>query len=114
MKVQVSEATPLQLNWMVCLATGVPVTLSRGVLFWTGTNHVADPITNWAQGGPIIELGHPNYPGNKMEFRQGNTGIYASYWRGPTWWGPTHLIAAMRCFVAHKLGNEVEIPEELK
>lgn len=28
--------------------------------------------------------------------------------------GPTPLIAAMRCFVYSKLGNEVEIPEELQ
>ena len=27
--------------------------------------------------------------------------------------GPTPLIAAMRCFVASKLGDEVEIPKEL-
>lgn len=27
--------------------------------------------------------------------------------------GPTPLIAAMRCYVASKLGEEVEIPEEL-
>jgi hypothetical protein len=28
--------------------------------------------------------------------------------------GPTTLIAAMRCYVASKLGNEVEIPDEMK
>ena len=27
---------------------------------------------------------------------------------------PTPLIAAMRCYVASKLGDEVEVPEELK
>jgi hypothetical protein len=27
--------------------------------------------------------------------------------------GPTPLIAAMRCYVASKLGDEIEIPEEL-
>lgn len=27
--------------------------------------------------------------------------------------GPAPLIAAMRCYVASKLGEEVEIPEEL-
>lgn len=27
--------------------------------------------------------------------------------------GPTRLIAAMRCYVASKLGDEVDIPEEL-
>lgn len=28
--------------------------------------------------------------------------------------GPHPLIAAMRCYVASKLGDEVEIPEKLK
>lgn len=28
-------------------------------------------------------------------------------------YGPTPLVAAMRCYVASKLGEEVEIPEEL-
>jgi hypothetical protein len=28
--------------------------------------------------------------------------------------GPTPLIAAMRCYVASKLGDEIDIPEELK
>ena len=27
--------------------------------------------------------------------------------------GPTPLIAAMRCYVASKLGDEVEVPDEL-
>jgi hypothetical protein len=29
------------------------------------------------------------------------------------YFGPTPLIAVMRCYVALKLGDEVEIPEEL-
>jgi hypothetical protein len=28
--------------------------------------------------------------------------------------GPTRLIAAMRCYVSSKLGDEVEVPEELR
>jgi hypothetical protein len=28
--------------------------------------------------------------------------------------GPTPLIAAMRCYVASKLGDEIDVPEELK
>lgn len=67
--------------------------------------------TNWAQGGPIIEREeiylNPNN-GNDLWFAEttidGPRGEY----------GPTPLIAAMRCFVASKLGDEVEIPEELK
>lgn len=29
------------------------------------------------------------------------------------WDGPTPLVAAMRCLVASRLGDEVEIPDEL-
>jgi hypothetical protein len=28
--------------------------------------------------------------------------------------GPTQLVSAMRCYVGSKLGNEVDVPEELK
>ena len=28
-------------------------------------------------------------------------------------YGPTMLIAAMRCYVASKLGEEIDVPEEL-
>lgn len=63
-----------------------------------------EPSENWSQGGPIIER-------EKMEFR--NKGHYASYNDGPTFYGETHLIAAMRCYVTSKLGDEIEIPEEL-
>jgi hypothetical protein len=72
------------------------------------------PSTNWAQGGPIIE-------------REGiGLDQYADY---PRWQaftpapeqpsgqavcnGPTPLIAAMRCYVASKLGDDINIPEEL-
>ncbi|MBS4017500.1 MAG: hypothetical protein KGZ68_04610, partial [Dechloromonas sp.] len=29
------------------------------------------------------------------------------------WHGPTRLVAEMRCYVASKLGDEVDVPEEL-
>ena len=63
------------------------------------------PSTDWEQGGPIIE-------------REG----IAIYLYGDGEWqavlekeyeGPTPLIAAMRCYVASKLGEEIEIPPEL-
>jgi hypothetical protein len=74
--------------------------------------------TNWAQGGPIIEregistakleetlpdamVPHPTCWSGHIE------GIFVRY-------GPTPLIAAMRCYVASKLGEDVSIPEELK
>lgn len=65
------------------------------------------PATNWAQGGPIIEREHLEF-----DFRK-DTRDYACWngYRAAT--GPTHLIAAMRCCVRAKMGDTIEIPEEL-
>ena len=69
--------------------------------------------TDWAQGGPIIErevisLIHPKYDCWTAHCYD-KTLDDESY----TLDGPTPLIAAMRCFVASKLGDEVDVPEEL-
>jgi len=71
------------------------------------------PSTNWMQAGPIIEredcwptryYGAAAHRGKVYQASQG-TGAYSQ--------GPTPLIAAMRCYVASKLGAEVDVPEEL-
>ena len=71
------------------------------------------PSTNWAQGGPIIEREEialaPGYnweATKEIEYR-GEADYCVQH-------GPTPLVAAMRCIVASNLGDEVEIPEELK
>jgi hypothetical protein len=70
--------------------------------------------TDWSQGGPIIEregvtlTQYDDYP-------NWSATLYATDYNEHTRaTGPTPLIAAMRCYVASKLGDEVEIPEELK
>lgn len=71
--------------------------------------------SEWSEGGPIIE---------REEITIEATGD-ASKWCARRWdvgtldfrpivYGPTPLITAMRCYVASKLGVEVEIPEELR
>ena len=75
-----------------------------------------DPSINWAQGGPIIER-------EKITLSYG-LGIRSNLWFAEKYqcyaagrnttsqqYGPTPLIAAMRCYVASKLGNTVEIPD---
>jgi len=65
--------------------------------------------TDWSQGGPIIEA------------CMIDVGTYRGAWRAarhvgsaPTYgYGPKPLVAAMRCYVASKLGDDVEIPEAL-
>lgn len=74
--------------------------------------------TDWAQAGPIIDREKtapvPNISPDKLHqnwdwlaklnhFDKMEVPMY----------GPTPLIAAMRCYVASKLGDDVEVPEEL-
>lgn len=80
--------------------------------------------TNWSQGGRIIEREfisvfelpagldiseHPTFkPGDLWEAE-----IWPSGEDSIRYCAPTPLIAAMRCYVASKLGDEIEVPDEL-
>jgi hypothetical protein len=70
------------------------------------------PSTDWAQGGPIIER-------EKIGLREPHENPdlwYARITTDETVFmkpGPTPLVAAMRCYVASKLGDTVELPKEL-
>jgi hypothetical protein len=73
-----------------------------------------EPSENWADGGPIIErewldvTPWPNESDEDMRWQckqHDNIDCVA--------FGPTPLIAAMRCYVASKLGEEVEVPDEM-
>jgi len=67
-----------------------------------------NPSTDWAQGGAIIER-------EMIELVPVTGALWEAYKRNqhiPSD-GATPLIAAMRCYVASKLGDEVELPEEL-
>ena len=70
--------------------------------------------TDWAQGGPIIdreELTLSHSPYDHVSY--GRTRPWCAEKKGRMEYGPTALIAAMRCYVASKLGEEVEVPEGL-
>jgi len=68
------------------------------------------PSTDWAQGGPIIERERIEL----VAIELGEEWIARDYWKEfDEQSGPTPLVAAMRCYVASKLGDEVEIPAEL-
>jgi hypothetical protein len=66
------------------------------------------PSTDWAQGGPIIERE------NIEVFRRDEQWFaYSSLSKPQDFHGRTPLEAAMRCYVASKMGDEIEVPEEL-
>lgn len=85
--------------------------------------HRFTPSTNWAHGGPIIDRegidlycnvatnpSHPDKPWRgswRARYCRMGYGTEFSY-------GATALEAAMRCYVASKLGDDVVIPGELR
>ena len=75
------------------------------------------PSTIWSQGGLIIERewielqnGSNLHPDLWGACKWSDTDAGIPLWEGR---GPTPLIAAMRCFVASRLGDEVDVPDEL-
>ena len=75
-----------------------------------------DPSTDWAQGGPIIERERIAVEFVRRDEVDSALVVWSAnkYGTGYDEQGPTPLIAAMRCYVTSRLGDEVEIPEELK
>jgi hypothetical protein len=71
--------------------------------------HTLNYSTYWAQGGPIIERERIQVVPYRMNGDDGWCAAGFSYVNGPT-----PLIAAMRCYCCAKLGDEIEIPQELQ
>ena len=80
-----------------------------------------NPSGDWAQGGPIIErerlwVGYSAVGQSLKLLVMADDVVQCRKSLSPpncSTTGPTILIAAMRCYVASKLGDEVEIPKEL-
>lgn len=129
-QIKVSETTRLQLDWLASKCVGdfaLYHDIEDGQRFlnlWTDSAFL-HYSSNWANGGPIIEREKIDLVRcNDLYFPKGNElgDYYEMLWRAEPFntgsisqrfYGPTPLIAAMRCYVALKLGDVVEVPEEL-
>jgi len=118
-----SELTGAALDWAMCeaqelgyeIVDGAVVTGKQRYEDGCGFEELYEPSSDWSQGGPIIEreeltLSHSPYD----HVFYGRTRPWCAEKKGRMEYGPTPLIAAMRCYVASKLGDEIELPEELK
>ena len=109
MKIKTSELSGAALDWAVAKCEYPEQSINTALGFPYLVFGRFNPSTDWAQGGPIIER-------EGILFARTNDGEMYRAWivrRNASAIGPAHLIAAMRCYVASKLGDEVEIPEEL-
>lgn len=104
-----SELTGAALNWAVATCADLPYPV---VYDEDGRAVTVSPSTDWAQGGPIIERERigVKYTGAAMGFVAWINGERSTK---NDHYGPTPLIAAMRCYVASKLGDEIDVPREL-
>jgi len=111
-----SELTEAALDWAVAKAEGATDEWrDDGPFWWDGVPCIRSgghdvnyrPSIDWSQGGPIIERKR------LCVYDLGGDEWGCDDNLSPQQTGPTPLIAAMRCYVASKLGDEVEIPREL-
>ena len=105
--------TGAALDWAVAWAENITIKHFSGV-FYLLDGDEWNPTRNWAQGGPIIER-----EGISVLYQTGvcmTASINGPYEQsvGHRHKGNIGLLVAMRCYVASKLGDTVEIPEELK
>jgi hypothetical protein len=107
--IKVSELTGQELNWAVQHAEGL-----------TGILAPVNYFGRWEFGGPIIEREGIELLCNVSAvqaavFKDANPDWFAclKHKRSDHWHGTTPLIAAMRCYVASKLGDTIDVPEGL-
>ena len=122
-KIKTADLTDLALDWAVAKCAKITIEKLGNDLrlreLMAGDHPVWHPSDNWSQGGPIIER-------EGISLRREPTGGWyafknfslctelpfthcAAFDAG----GDTALEAAMRCYVASKMGEEVNVPDEL-
>ena len=140
MKIKTADLIRPALDWAVGTALELPVEIcqvfqygrpngehyiSIGETDKDGAEVTFEPSEEWSQGGPILEQEGINlFKHNKLSESQPDVWCAHKVVPRPNMEGsfnscalaldgPTPLVAAMRCFVASRFGDEVDIPEEL-
>jgi hypothetical protein len=111
MRVATQDLSAHMLRWAVMVAQGWTMSAEAGATI--AAMRQTGPAESWAKGGPIIERwficinGDDGSPDTAPSWTASifDDGEFKAD-------GPTALLAAMRCFVAWKLGEQVEIPAQ--
>ena len=95
-----AELTGAALDWAVATANGDKIILAEEDWHWYSTD--------WVYGGPIIERYRITIQfdgdGIRCDLTTDDGGFFVGFDES------SPLIAAMRCYVASRLGDEVELP----
>jgi hypothetical protein len=121
MIIKTSELQGAALDYAVAIAEGFKyaegeIFIKDGMLLYRNRSTswgYFKPSESWMQGGPIIERLGICIKQSKAIKTYHWCVAYSDHVRN-WFYGDTPLIAAMRCYVASKLGEEVEVPDELE
>ena len=130
MKIKTNKLVGAALDWTVAKCEGLK--LYRNALLggqikegWWVSGYYMDPnnwiplnllnfSTDWSQGGPVIERERLcleiDHAGVWLSYSKQNYGDEPEHMHA----GSTPLIAAMRCYVVSKLGDTVDVPDNLE
>lgn len=117
MKIKVSEASGPVLDWIVAKCEGVATRkLNADEFVAQQAEGNYRYSTDWAQAGPILSR-------ERISRTIDHSGLWIAYWtdgyvegdEGKKWMqcDRSELVAGLRCYAASKLGEEVEVPDEL-
>jgi hypothetical protein len=112
MKIKTNQLTGDALDWAVAKCADLPFPFAYDDY---GREYPVSPSTLWAQGGPIIERERIElkcWDGTWVAEVLHEDRKYGGVMRSEGQ-GPTILLAAMRCYAASILGDEVDVPDEL-
>lgn len=112
MKIKTAELTGAALDRAVVIALGYEIDEHKCAVKDGVAEFNLDffsPSEVWAQGGPIIDREllclNQDTPRKQWVATTNDAGLMQ--------FGLTPLLAAMRCYVASKLGDELDVPDEL-
>ena len=118
MKIKVSKLTGAALDWAVAKCEGGYIADAEMIASFLRQRKQGsyNYSTNWLEGGPILErrkitLGAPLPNEDDRDWLAIPEG--ESFMSGKRELGLTPLVAAMRCYVAYEIGDEIERPDEL-
>ncbi len=123
MKLKVRELTGVELDRAVAKCEGIRVSrdvqLPHGkletswdpVTRWENAGNIYSPSTDWALAGPIIDKGLIVLSPYGYSDEAWHATTLISF-KHVTMYGDTPLIAAMRCYVASRLGEEIDDPKD--
>lgn len=118
MQYKTSDLSGIALDWTVACAKGYSkpaLTISGNIQGFLNMHEDGyhNYSVDWSQAGPIIDREEitvcwqgAQWVGSKFNVRVAGEYEFQNS-------GPTPLVAAMRCYVASKLGDIIEVPDEL-